>query len=82
MKVILSKEAQKSYTHFPISEQKKVKKRLFSLQNNPYSGKKLEGKLFGYRSIRAWPYRIIYHVNEKEQTVEVSNILHRQGAYK
>lgn len=82
MKVILSKEAQKNYTHFPISEQKKIKKKLLSLEENPYGGKKLEGQLSGYRSVRVWPYRIIYQVNEKEQRVEVSDILHRQGAYK
>ncbi len=81
MKVILSKEAQKSYTHFPISEQKKIKKRLLALIDYPYIGKKLEGQLSQYRSIRAWPYRIIYQVNDDKQRIEVSNIVHRQGAY-
>jgi len=81
MKVILSKEAQKNYAHLPVSEQKKVKKKLFSLEKNPFDGKKLEGQLSKYRSIRAWPYRIIYQINEKEQSVEVSSILHRQSAY-
>lgn len=81
MKVILSREAQKSYTHFPILEQKKIRKKLVALEENPYIGKKLEGQLSGYRSTRAWPYRIIYQVNEKEQRIEICDILHRQGVY-
>ena len=36
----------------------------------------------GIRSIRAWPYRIFYEVNETENRVEVHKIKHRQGAYK
>lgn len=81
MNVLLSKEAQKHYKKLPQSEQKKIKKKLLSLQQNPHSGKKLEGELKGQRSLRAWPYRIIYEVNEKRQQIEVSDILHRQGAY-
>lgn len=82
MRVILSKDAQKQFTHLPKTEQLKVKKKLISLKEDAYSGKKLSGELSGQRSLRAWPYRIIYIVNEIEQRVEVSTILHRQEAYK
>lgn len=82
MQVILSKVAKKQYDHLPPPEQKKVKKKLLSLEINPLAGKKLSGELSLYRSLRIWPYRIIYTLNEKEKRVEISDIEHRQGAYK
>lgn len=82
MKVVLAKEAQKQYKKLPKSEQAKVKKKLEVLSTDPHAGKKLSGILEGRRSIRAWPYRIIYQVNKADQQVEISDIEHRQGAYK
>lgn len=82
MELIFSKNAQKHYSHIPKQDQAKIKKKLSALQQVPFIGKKLAGELLGYRSLRAWPYRIIYIVNEIEKKVEVTDILHRQGAYK
>lgn len=82
MQVILASDAKKQYDHLPQSEQRKVKKKLFSLESNPLAGKKLSGELSLYRSLRAWPYRIIYTINGKKKRVEISDIEHRQGAYK
>lgn len=82
MQVILSKNAARQYKRLPKPEQAKVKKKLITLEANPLSGKRLSGELAEDRSLRAWPYRIIYSVNEIEQQVEVSDILHRQSAYK
>lgn len=52
------------------------------LEKDPLAGKKLERELRMYRSLKAWPYRIIYVVNEEDQCIEVDDILHRQGVYK
>lgn len=82
MHLILSKDAQKHYRLFPQSEQKKIKKKLSQLTNNPLLGKKLEGELSKFRAFRSWPYRIIYTINPVDKIIEVSDILHRQGAYK
>ena len=82
MDLILSRDAKKQYKHLPKSEQQKIKKKLVALSHNPSSGKKLEGKLKGRYVTRAWPYRIIYLINRDKNRVEVSDILHRQGAYK
>lgn len=81
MRVILSKEAQRNYSRLPKSQQAKIKKKLTALQQNPHIGKKLGGELEGDRSLRAWPYRIIYSIDKKQNEILVSNILHRQGAY-
>lgn len=82
MLVVLSKEAQKHYNHLPISEKTKIKKKLYLLETNPYLGKKLGGELSGYRSVRVWPYRVIYLINESVYRIEVVDVLHRQGAYR
>lgn len=82
MQVILSKNAVKQPSRLPKSEQANIKRKLHLLEDNPFAGKKLSGELYGRRSLRVWPYRIICKINKKEQQVEVSEILHRQGAYK
>ena len=81
MRVILSKEAQKNYDRLPKSSQTKIKKKLTALQQNPLLGKKLGGELEGDRSLRAWPYRIVYSIDKNKNGITVSTILHRQGAY-
>ncbi|MDP3726714.1 MAG: type II toxin-antitoxin system RelE/ParE family toxin [bacterium] len=82
MKVTLSKDAQKQYERLPKSQQAKILKKIMGLEQNPNAGKKLEGELKGFRSLRAWPYRILYEINKAEQRIEVHKIAHRQGAYK
>lgn len=82
MHVILSKSAEKDYKALPKPEQIKIKRKLTLLTEQPYTGKKLSGELAKFRSIRAWPYRIIYVINEKEARVEVRVIEHRQGVYR
>ena len=66
----------------PKSEQIKIKKRLLVLEQNPKEGKKLSGKLLGIRSLKAWPYRIIYLIEEKKKQIFVVTIAHRQEVYK
>ena len=82
MKVIITPEAQKQYHHLPLSEQKKIKKKFLLLQQDSEAGKKLSGQLAELRSLRAWPYRIIYFINESENTLYITTIAHRQGVYK
>ncbi len=82
MKVVLSKTAQKHFHLLPESEKKKIKRNLVILKDTPLAGKKLEGELSESRSLRSWPYRIIYTINLKDKIIEASDILHRQGTYK
>lgn len=82
MQVLLSKNAQKHFQLLPESEKNKICKKLSSLRDDPLAGKRLGGELSNRRSLKSWPYRIIYTINIKEKAVEVSDILHRQGAYK
>ena len=64
MQLALSNSAKREYKRLPEYEKVKVKKKLTSLENNPYSGKKLSGELGGYYALRAWPYRILYEINK------------------
>jgi len=82
MEVILTPEAQKQYKKLPKIEQNKIKKKLIFLKKNPHEGKKLSGKWSTLRSLRAWPYRIIYFKNEKSEVIYIVTIAHRQGVYR
>jgi len=82
MDVVLSKSAQREYERLPKNIQVKLKKKLKTLEANPYQAKKLTGDFKGLFSLRAWPYRILYEINGSEQRVEVLKIAHRQGVYK
>lgn len=82
MDVILSKNARKQYERIPKSDQRKIRVKLELLKENPTAGKKLVGELKGVRSLRVWPYRILYEINDRAKRVEVLIIAHRQGVYK
>lgn len=77
--VIITPKAQKQFEHIQATEQTKIKKKLLVLGANPHTGKKLSGELSELRSLKAWPYRIIYFIDKDK--VFVTSIIHRQGAY-
>lgn len=81
-KLIIANEAEKSFAKFSKDTQKKVIKKLDAIADNPYIGKKLSGDMQGCYSLRAWPYRIIYKIWQKQLIVTVLNIAYRQGVYK
>jgi len=82
MRVTLSKEANKQYSKLPNPDKPKIKKKLLLLEENSLIGKKLSGKYSKLRSLKSWPYRIIYQILDKEREIWVVSIIHRQGAYK
>ncbi len=81
MEVILSKDARKQLEKLPKANQVKVRKKLMAIADNPTIGKKLSGELKDIRSVRAWPYRILYEINKKENRIEIHKIAHSQGVY-
>ncbi len=84
MKVLLTSDAEKQFLKLPKPERRKIEKKLRLLAENPHAGKKLAGNYANQRSLRAWPYRIIYTVSSAshQEVITVIAILHRQGAYK
>lgn len=82
MQIITTPKATKQCEKLSKTEVKKINKKILILENNPQAGKKLSGNLSEVRSLKAWPYRIIYYINQKEKKIFIVSILHRQGAYK
>lgn len=82
MQVVLSDDATKQFKRLPQTEQIKVRKKLSLLEKDPSAGKKLSGELSGMRSLRVWPYRVLYDLNEAKKRVDILKIAHRQGVYK
>lgn len=82
MHIIITPKALTHCKRLPKKEIFKIQQRLKLLETNPYLGKKLEGRFAGTYSLRAWPYRILYIIQQEQKTIFVVSILHRQGAYK
>ena len=58
-----------------------VKSKIEKLQENPFSGKQLEKELSGYLSMQAKRFRVIYKVQDNDQTVEIHHVGHRKDIY-
>jgi len=82
MRVEYSNTAFKSLKKLPRLKQVKILKTIEKLKNDPYAGKNLKGELKGLKSLRVWPYRIIYRYIAQEKLIFVNVIQHRQGVYK
>ena len=82
MKVNLTPKTFKEISKIPENQRKKIFKGLSSLENDPFSGKHLAGKLSGEYSLKVWPYRIIYEIDKESKTVWVHTVIHRQRAHK
>ncbi|HLB61042.1 MAG TPA: type II toxin-antitoxin system RelE/ParE family toxin [Patescibacteria group bacterium] len=79
MKLYYKPIALKQLRKLQKSDQKKLIRKLELLISDPYVGKQLKGEFTGLYSLRAWPYRIIYQIEDK--TLVVYSISQRQGAY-
>ena len=76
--VVLKRRAEKQYNALPAKDRAMVLAGLQGLREDPFSGKKLQGDLFGLYSLRVWPYRIIYSVQKRTITVTVVAIGQRK----
>ncbi len=81
-KIQYSPRSLKSLKSIPKKAQEKIIKVIEGLKSKPFSGKKLQGPLAGFYSLRIWPYRIIYIVKKKEVMIIIFDIGHRQNIYK
>ena len=82
MKVEYSRTAIKQIKKLPKNKQIKVLATIEKLKNDPYAGKKLKGEFEELRSLKIWPYRIIYRYLSQEKLLFINVIKHRQKAYK
>ena len=82
MQVIITPRVLKQYNRLPKLEQVKIKKKLLMLEQYPQEGKKLSGEYSELRSLKTWPYRIIYFIDNRQKKIFIVTIAHRQGVYK
>jgi addiction module RelE/StbE family toxin len=82
MKVNYSKTSLKQLKKLTRTKQIEILKKIEKLKNNPDAGKKLKGPLKNFRSLKTWPYRIIYQYSKNDKTIFINIIQHRQSAYK
>lgn len=61
--------------------EKRVKAAKSKLEQNPFVGKKLTGKLEGQYSLRLWPYRIVYFITQGKDVI-ITDIGHRKDVYR
>ena len=80
-KLLIQEEALKNLEGYPAKIFKQIAMRLLSLSQNPrpFGYLQLRGEP-GYR-IRSGKYRILYTINDKEQTVTIYRIDHRKDVY-
>jgi len=74
--------SQKQFQKLPPNQTKKIAKKIKSLRQNSLLGKKLQGRLKNQYSLRAWPYRIIYQIDQNQKIIKILLINHRQSAYR
>jgi len=73
--------AMKELERLPKNAQQKIVESIVALERGDfYKVEKLQGYDDYYRSKRAWPYRILFVV--EESVIRITHIVHRQGAYK
>lgn len=80
-RVEVKKKAKKEIQALPKKDQERIISAFDVLRENPFTGKRLEGKYEGAWTFRVWPYRIIYTINRNIVTVTVLRVGHRQGVY-
>lgn len=75
-----SEKAKKDLEKIPLSEKEKILRKIEYLKTSPHAGKKLKGEFKSLLSLKAWPYRVIYHLNTPD-VITLVHVRHRQSAY-
>ncbi|MFA6158522.1 MAG: type II toxin-antitoxin system RelE/ParE family toxin [Candidatus Paceibacterota bacterium] len=80
--LVIKTSARKEFARLDRVAQARILVSLDRLCRAPFQGKELHGDLKGLRSLRVWPYRIIYEIIKHELIVFVVEISHRKDAYR
>lgn len=81
-RVIVARKADKQLAKIDSRYQQSIRKAIYFLRADPFSGKKLDPPHAQRYVVRVWPYRIIYEIDRENKIVNVIAIGHRQGVYK
>ncbi|NQT57208.1 MAG: type II toxin-antitoxin system RelE/ParE family toxin [Desulfobacteraceae bacterium] len=80
-KIRLTPEATKTLSKLHPENKKIIKAALKQIRQSPYSGTDLQEELSGLKSFKPKRYRILYKINEEEQSIEIYYIGHRRDVY-
>lgn len=81
-KVVIAPAAVKVLRNLPTTHARRVLAAIDGLRDDPNAGKALQGQLAGLRSLRVWPYRIIYQLHKRVVTITVVAVGHRRDVYR
>ena len=76
-----TQEASRILSKLHPENKKLIRAALEDLRNNPYAGSDLQEELYGYKSFRLKRYRVLYNINEEENTTQIFHIGHRKDVY-
>ncbi len=79
--VEIKNKAKKEMQSLPKKDQQRLLAAFDVLRVNPLAGKQLHDKYKGLRSLRVWPYRVIYAVDHGIITVTIVKVGHRKDVY-
>jgi len=82
MEIRYKPEAIKQLKKIGAKDKNKVRRKIESLDANPFGGKLLQGQLKDIRSLRAWPLRIIYTFDSKSKIITIETVDYRGDVYK
>jgi mRNA interferase RelE/StbE len=77
----IQQKALKQIASLPKKDARKIFSAMEVLKENPLAGKQLQGEHKGLRSLRVWPYRILYAIDHRIITVTVVKVGHRKDIY-
>ena len=80
--VMMTETFEKEFSSHHRDRKELLRKIIGKLEEEPQSGKPLRGKLHGLWQLRSGPFRIWYEINEKEKTVTLRAVLHKDEARK
>ena len=81
MRIRFTPEAAGLFSKLHPENKKLIKSALKDLLQVPYSGQELQEELSGFRSYKSKRYRILYKVNEEENSIEIYYVGHRRDVY-
>ena len=81
-KAIFPNSFKREFRKLPAHVRQTLINNLEKIVENPYSGKRLGGKLEGLWRYRTGKYRLIYLINEKESAVVFLDVGPRKSIYK
>ena len=80
--VVFEAKVLKAMRHFPIAQQRRILSRIEALaeQPRPHGAEKLTD-VVGWR-LRVGDYRVIYRINEMEETIIITRVSQRGDVYR